>query len=197
MSSTEISTRERILQETRRLMEERRGQGVRIEDIARAARVSRQAVYMHFGTRAGLLTATARYLDETLGLSERTNPIWSQEDGLAVFTSYIEFWANYIPEVYGLAKALMNARDTDEDAAAAWKDRMDAVHRGCTNAVKALDKDGLLAPPWTPEDAGDFMWSTHSIATWENLTLERGWSQEKYVQWMTHFLKRALVKTTG
>ena len=66
MSSTETDTRERILKETWHLMEKRRGQGVRIEDVAQAAGVSRQAVYLHFGSRAELLIATTHYLDATL-----------------------------------------------------------------------------------------------------------------------------------
>jgi AcrR family transcriptional regulator len=54
-----------------RLMEERRGRGVRMRDIAEAAGVSRQAVYDHFGTRAKLLVATTHYVDEVRGLEER------------------------------------------------------------------------------------------------------------------------------
>jgi AcrR family transcriptional regulator len=52
-------TRNRILEATQRLMEERRGQGVRMRDIADAATLSRQAVYDYFGSRTKLLVATA------------------------------------------------------------------------------------------------------------------------------------------
>ena len=45
--------------------------------------------------------------------------------------AYVEFWGNYIPEVYGMAKALLAARETDEAAAAAWDDRMGAVRESC------------------------------------------------------------------
>jgi AcrR family transcriptional regulator len=40
-------------------MEERRGQGVCMRDIADAAGLSRQAVYDYFGSRTKLLVATA------------------------------------------------------------------------------------------------------------------------------------------
>src|SRR5437016_4280971 len=107
MSSSDSETRTRILTETWRLMEQRRGQGVRISDIAGAADVSRQAVYLHFGSRAGLLVATVRYVDEQRGLSERLQRFCAAASGPEALDAFVEFWGNYIPEIYGLAKALL------------------------------------------------------------------------------------------
>src|SRR5262245_3704568 len=56
-------TRERILAATWKLMEKSRDLQVRIADIAAAAGVSRQAVYLHFGNRANLLLAAVQYRD--------------------------------------------------------------------------------------------------------------------------------------
>ena len=58
-------TRERILAATWKLMEESRDLQVRIADIAAAAGVSRQAVYLHFGNRPNLLLAAVQYRDQT------------------------------------------------------------------------------------------------------------------------------------
>src|SRR5919107_868965 len=86
MSSGDPRTRTRILEATWRLMEERSGQGVRMRDVAEAAGISRQAVYDHFGSRAELMVATARYGDEVRGLDERLRrdgtlaPGWSLEE---------------------------------------------------------------------------------------------------------------------
>src|SRR5689334_12274417 len=131
MSSTESQTRERILKETWRLMEERHGQGVRMADIARAVGISRQAVYLHFPTRTDLLVATARYVDQIRGLEERLEPLRTEQNSLEMLDGYIDFWGNYIPENYGLAKALLSVRDTDEAANAAWNDRMESLRSGC------------------------------------------------------------------
>ena len=107
MSSGDPETRKRILEETRRLMEAQRGSEVPLEDIARAAWVSRQALYNHFGSRTGLLVETARYLDEILGLNERTQSIRNAQNGANMLRVLVTFWGNYVPEIYGLAKALM------------------------------------------------------------------------------------------
>jgi AcrR family transcriptional regulator len=196
MSTPQIPTRERILQETWHLMEQRRGQGVRIEDIAKAAEVSRQAVYLHFGSRAGLLIATVRYVDEALGLAERLRPVLKRQSGAEMLDAYVIFWANYIPDIYGLAKALLAVRETDEAAAAAWADRMNALYQGCADTVQCLVIEERLALEWTPEEAADFFWVALSIETWEHLTTERGWSQEQYIRRTQEVLKKALLRRT-
>jgi AcrR family transcriptional regulator len=193
MSSGDPQTRERILQETLRLMEERRGQGVRVGDIARAAGVSRQTVYLHFGSRTNLLVSTARYLDHIKGLEKRLEKVSAATGGIEGLEAFIEFWGNYIPEVYGLAKALRDARETDEAASAAWTDRMDDVRAGCRRTVKKLEREELLAQEWHIESATDVMWTILSIASWENLTNECGWSQAQYIERMQIILKRTLV----
>src|SRR5215218_8345164 len=194
MSSGELETRKRILDGTRRLMEERRGRGVRMSDIAEAAGVSRQAVYDHFGSRAKLLVATTHYVDELKGLEERRRLFRAATGGVESLEAYVEFWGNYIPEVYGMAKALLADRETDEAAAAAWDDRMGAVRESCRYTIEALHREGMLAPEWTCDEAVDLMWTMLSIRNWEQLTMECGWSRSQYVGRMQKLLKRALVQ---
>lgn len=159
MSSTELDTRERILQTTWHLMEERKGQGVRIEDIAQAAGVSRQAVYLHFGSRAELLIATTHYLDETLQGARKLQQACCAEPATAALEALVETWTKYIPEIYGLAKVLMTMRDTDKAAAAAWDDRMKALYDGCLFVIKRLDEEGVLSPEWSVDKGTDLILS--------------------------------------
>jgi AcrR family transcriptional regulator len=194
MSSGDPETRERILYATWQLMEKRRGQGVRLEDIAQAAEVSRQAIYLHFGSRAGLLIATTHYLDERLNLTERTRYRTEEQNGIKSLEAFVEFWANYIPDIYGLAKALLTVRDSDKAAAAAWEDRMTAVRRGCNRVIQLLANDGTLSPDWPIDIATDFMWASLAITNWENLTMECGWSNEMYIERTKTILKSTLVK---
>ena len=194
MSSIELETQPRILEATWRLMEERHGQGVRMSDVAKAAGVSRQAVYLHFDSRAELLVATARYVDEVRGLGERLRNYRAATSGVDKLKTYIEFWGSYIPEVYGVAKALLAAREADKAAAAAWEDRMHAVHTSCRNIIEALDRDGMLDPEWSLKEATDLLWTILSIRNWEHLTIECGWTTEQYVSRTQELSKRALVQ---
>lgn len=175
-------------------MEERRGRGVRMRDVADAAGVSRQSVYDHFGSRMKLLVATTHYVDEVRGLAERRRRFEAAEGGVELLEAYVEFWGNYIPEVYGMARALLADRETDEAAAVAWEDRMGAVRASCRETVEALQRDGMLAPAWSLDEAVDLMWTMLSVRTWESLTLECGWPQDRYVGRMKELLKHALVQ---
>jgi AcrR family transcriptional regulator len=193
MSSGESETRKRIFEATWKLLEAQRGQSVRMRDIADAAGVSRQALYLHFGSRTELMVATTRYLDGVLGLDERLARYNAATTWVEILEAFIEFWGNYIPEIHGMARALLAVRETDEAAAAAWADRMAAVRDGWRNAVEGLDRDGMLAAGWSREQAIDWLWTMLSVQGWEQLTVECGWSREEYVGRMQGVARRVLV----
>ena len=195
MSSENIDTRTRLLEATVQTLVESGGHGVRMGDIAKETGISRQAVYLHFASRTDLLVAATRYLDEVLDVDRRLAPSRAAKTGVERLQLYIECWGNYIPEIYGVAKALMMARDTDEAAAAAWKDRMLAMRDGCRAAIDALAADGQLADGWTRPKATDALWTLLLVPTWENLTIECGWSTQKYVRFMSDLARRMFVLT--
>lgn len=194
MSSSEIETRPRILAATWRLLEEGRGQGVRMSDIAAAAGVSRQAVYLHFGSRVELMVATTQYIDQVRGLTDRLQDWRTATTGVAMLDTYVAFWGNYLPEIYGVAKALLAVYETDEAAAAAWNDRMNDVRGGCRTTIEALQRDGLLAPQWNIIEAVDLFWTLLSVQNWEQLTVTCGWSSAQYVSHMQTLLKQIFVR---
>jgi AcrR family transcriptional regulator len=175
-------------------MEERSGQGVRMRDVARAAGVSRQAVYDHFGSRADLMVATVRHGDVVLGLDERLRGYRAATGGPERLEAFVEFWGNYVLEIHGIARALLAARETDEAVAAAWDDRMGVVYEACRDIVERLHRDGALAPGWSLEEAADVLWTMLSIRSWESLVLERGWPVHRYVGRMQDLTRRAFVR---
>jgi AcrR family transcriptional regulator len=194
MSSKDLETRNLILEKTWKLLEKNRGQEVRIADIARAVGISRQAVYLHFPSRAQLLVAAVRYSDEVHKLNERLEGLTTAASA-EVLDAYVDFWGNYIPEIYGLAKALLTLRETDKAAAAAWEDRMSELRHGAWCAIDCLARGQLLAPEWTVDQAADALWALSSIDVWENLTQARGWSNARYVERMKLVFKRTFMKS--
>jgi len=197
MSSENLETRTRILEAAARLLEEHRGEGVRMSDVAGEAGVSRQAVYLHFGTRAELMVATARYGDEVRGLDGRLRDYRVAVLGLDRLDAYIEFWGNYVPEIQGIARALRAARETDEAARAAWDDRMGAVHDACRDIIGRLHDDGMLAEGWSLDEAADLLWTMLSISNWESLTMGCGWTVGQYIARMQDLSRRTFVKQAG
>ena len=74
---------------------------------------------------------------------------------------------NYIPQIYGLAKAILIAQETVVDAAAAWQVRMKDVRDGCRSVIDSLAAEQALAPQWTPSEAVEMMWTMLLIPNWE------------------------------
>jgi len=193
MSSSNPDTRSRILDAAWALLEAGHGRGVRMGDIAKAAGISRQAVYLHFRTRADLLIATTRHIDEVMNVDARLAASRNAASGLARLEAFVEAWGNYIPDVYGVAKALLVLKETDEAAGLAWEDRMAAVRDGCHAAVKALKSDETLAPDYSVREATDILGALLSVQTWERLIRECGWSQRHYINTMKKIARKALV----
>lgn len=197
MSRSERSTRTRILDAALTLLADSDGTGVRMSDIARAAGVSRQAVYLHFANRADLLTAATLRLDEVKDSDARLAASRAATSGEARLAAFIEAWSGYLPEIYPIARALLAMRDEDAEARAAWDKRMRDMREGCEAAVVALERDGTLNPVFEPEAAVDLLWTLLSVRNWEHLTQTCGWSQEAYRDGIAGLARESLVRGRG
>ena len=197
MSSKKTDTRTRILKATWQLMEQRLGKVISMSDVARAVGISRQAVYLHFDSRTELMIATSNYVDEIKGLDERLNKLRAASNGTELMEACVEVWGNYIPEIYGLAKALLATRDSDEATAAVWNNNMGCLRDLCRETIETLEREGILASEWSQEEATEMFWTMLSIHNWEQLTIECGWSTVQYIERMKVLLKRAFLSTSA
>ena len=193
MSTKVLKTRDRVLESAWTLLLGNQANAVRISDIAKHAGISRQAVYLHFPTRAELLIATTRYIDQVKGIDERLAHSRSASTGVERLAAFIDAWGNYIPEIYGVAKALMAMQAQDPEAGQAWADRMNAVREGCEAAVSALVRDGVLTQSLSHTEAVDLLWSQLSVEHWAHLRQYCGWTQARYIAVLQHTLLGTLV----
>lgn len=155
-----------------------------MSDIAKLAGISRQALYLHFPNRAELLIATTRYLDEVHGISAIVDDKVMAVSGIARLEGFIDAWGNYIPKIYGVGKALMAIKDTDQEAKAAWDDRMLTVRSLCNLTVQSLKESEELSPDLPEKEAVDILWTLTSVQNWAQLTQECGWTQADYLAHM-------------
>ena len=192
MSRENLDTREKILESAWELLLGGGAGAVRMSDIAKRTGISRQAVYLHFPSRAELLIATTRYIDEVKNVDARLARSRASSAGLERLDAFIDAWGNYIPEIYGVARALIAMQDSDEAAKAAWSDRMEAVRHGCAAAIAALEEDGDLTGALSPEEATDLLASQLTVEVWERLCEGAGWSQERYIAALKHMARQTL-----
>ena len=184
----------RILETTWKVLETRIDKN-RMSDIAKAVGISRQALYLHYPTRAELLIATTKHIDTVKKVDERLELSRAAGSGLERLHFFIKAWGGYIPEIHGISVALRNMRKNDKAAAKAWDDRMQAVRHGCQAAVRAIAKDGKLKSDLTEQVATDILWTLLTVENWEKLVLDCAWSQSAYEDKMTELAEIALLKT--
>lgn len=174
-------TRDRILEAAWGLVADRGASDVTMADVARAAGVTRQLVYFHFDTRAGLLVAMARHRDHVSGFLERVAAT-RQLPPVEALAALLAAWVEYVPAILPVARALEAGMARGEDEAAAWRDRMTDLREAFRLAVERVHAEGRLAATWTVDDAADWIWARSHLANHQHLVVERGWDADHYAQ---------------
>lgn len=185
-------TRNTILRSARRLIEQAGPEEWTMEQVADNAGVTRMTVYRYFPSRTDLLIATVRHVDQVEDSAHRFEEVGQAASAIEALEAWARIWANYIPRIAPVARALLAARSNDQDAAKAWDDRMTALRKGPAHIAKWLEKDGSLLDELDVDTATDLMWAIASVQVWDALTRERGWSTAKYHQQLRQTLRRTL-----
>lgn len=194
MSRTD--SRARILDAALRLIRTRRHATVTMAQIATAARLSRQAVYLHFADRAELMAALARHVHESLGLPAAIQRMLTDTPtGVGLIEADVSMQARFNPAVWAVARAVDAVRRTDAAAARAWQERLTSRLERCRLIVSRLKTEGSLRPGLDPSVAADLLWTMTSLRMWEDLVLEREWSPEQYRRYVTNVLIGALTSS--
>jgi AcrR family transcriptional regulator len=182
------NSRDRILDVALALITKRKGADVSMAKIAKAARVSRQAMYLHFADRADLMLAVVRHADEKRGLENEIRKIAAARTGVAAMGEMVSLQARMNPGIWAIARALDAVRRADEAAEQGWQDRLKHRLSGCRQIVARLHQERTLKPGISQEEATDLLWSMTSLRTWEDLVLERGWRAAQYEERVTRLL---------
>ena len=191
--SGDPDTRERILRAAWDEIVER-GAAMTLTDVAGRADVSRQAVYLHFGDRAGLLLALVRFMPEVLGFEKLLAHVLAAPTGVEMLRRAIELHSTYSAQIDPVAEVLEAAQYRDEALGAAWRDRMDASRRVHRMIVQRIADEGQLVDGWAVEDAGDLFYTFTMQAPWRELTRRLGWSPESYAENVTRLFFASFVR---
>ena len=196
MLSSEKDTRTKILSAALALIRRRAGADISLGEIARAARLSRQAIYLHFADRADLLTALVRYVDELRGLPGKIRKITNAPSGVDAMREMVHLQASDNPELWPLARVFEAFRYADSAVEQSLQDRLKNRLEGCRAIIARVQSEKKLRPGLEQETAADLLWTITSLRMWEDLVIQRGWSAERYEEHVNQLLVSALLKTT-
>ena len=179
-SSRREGTRLRILDAANLLLVERGYHGVGLETVAAAAGVTRQTVYDHFGSKAGLLGAMVARNEEVAGLQRHLQKVVAQVDGMAMLRAMLDAVVAVEPLVYPQSRIVYAARLEDPVAAELWQARMASRRAGMGMVFARLASDGRLRPGIPVDEAAEVAWAIASPHQYEYLVIDRRWSIERY-----------------
>ena len=183
-----------LLAAARELIDDQGFGSLTMAAVAERAGVSRRAVYLHFSTRADLVTALYRSLGETEELAASLQAVWDSPDAERA----LEEWAHHIarshPRILGTLRAVESAHHADPDAAELWRTTMRNWHRGSRRLAQWLADEGRLAPRWDVDSAADMIWGLMSLDMLERLIVDRRWSRKSYGEHLAALLKATFIE---
>lgn len=185
-------TRTRILAAAWELVADQ-GSGLTLGDVAQRAGVSRQAVYLHFGDRSGLLVALVRHMDDVLELGEALAHVRAAGTSAELLERTMDLNTRFWAAVEPVALVLQAAQHDDDAVATAWRDRMQNRQAVFRALVGQVAERGDLAAGWTIEDAAGLLYAVAHFDTWRELTHHLDWTDDHYVAAMEQLLRNAFL----
>lgn len=195
MLSGSEKTRVHILETTLELLNAEHQHRPRLSDIADAAGITRQGLYLYFPNWALLLRAVDTHVGDRTKIDCLLTECLDGNDGERSLTAFISVWGNHIPNIHGLERTFVALSDTEPDVRIAWQVKMMAIKHYCASTVAAMQRDGVLRPGLSEGKASDLLFALISVGNWQTLTRICGWSQADYLQEITRMARIALIDT--
>ncbi len=179
-----------VLATAGQLFAERGYQRTSMKDIAAGAGVSVETVYGYFGTKAGLLKelldVTVAGDDAPVSVPERApiQAVRAAPDGRAKLALYAAFLATVQARLVPLFLVIRGAAGADQDAADLWAGLGAQRLAGMTMLAEHLAESGVLASGRTVAETRDELWALGAVEVYELLVGQRGWSPERYRDWL-------------
>ncbi|MCW5637325.1 MAG: TetR/AcrR family transcriptional regulator, partial [Rubrivivax sp.] len=191
----EAGTRERVLQVAAALIAERGDAAITLVDVAARAGLSRQTLYLLFGSRAGLLLAMVDQIDASSQGAHQLAAVRQSRPAREALEPYLRTWFAYLQAIFPVARALSAAATAgDADARAAWDSRMHKLRGGFRQMTEALAAAGLLRDEWTAAAAADWMFALTHVDLWQHLVVEAGWKPAATIDRIVQALRTQLLK---
>ena len=170
-----------------------------IDQIAAAANVSAPTVYATFGSKAGVLARAidvavvgdyedVPLLDRVLSLIKKSG---TQE--LRQLAAVAHFIRTLNERVAPLIRVMEHAASTDPALQELRTRLMAAIRADCAVAVEKFWQTALR-PGLSEGEAADATALMLSPQVYSMLTVDMGWSPNRYQQWLTHALPHLLLR---
>jgi AcrR family transcriptional regulator len=193
------ATRDQIMKTAQRLFEHDGYAATSVAAIAVEAGVSLKTVYVVFGTKSGLLRALWHRL---LRGDNEDIPVGEQPWFRGVIDEpdprkQLRLNARNSREVKQRAGVLMEviqgAAPADEEIGQLWSRIQTEFHANQRAVVASLREKGALRDGIDVDAATDILWTLNHPSLYHLLVGQRGWSPDRYEQWLDDLLSSQLL----
>ena len=184
-------TKDRVVAAARELMAERGWAGATIDAIADRAGVGTQTVYSAFGNKRAIVDA----MREVMLRDSEIPALMAKAAAAPDARERLRLWAKLIRQQmetsYDVIAIHRQAALADTEFAAAYRAVLDSRARTFAEFVKQLRVQ--LGTGLDASSATDLLWAFANEELYRELVIERGWSPDRYEQWLGETLIAQLV----
>jgi AcrR family transcriptional regulator len=194
-------TRRDILAAAHELFLRRGYAGTTLAAIAEAAGVVVETVYRAYGSKAGLFKAVVEAAVAG-GVARAERPPDQRPAIQAVIAEtdprrQLELYTATQPGIHAragpLLRVLVEAAAAEPELAEVSRQLEAQRLAGMGSFAQLLADRGALRPGLPVEEARDVLWTLNAHAVHDLLVVQRGWSPERYRDWLADTLARALL----
>ena len=184
-------TKDRVIAAARRLMGQGGWAGTTIDAVAAEADVAPQTIYAAFGNKRALL----RGMREVMLRDSRIPELMARADAEPDARRRLALWAQLVRQQletsYDIISIHRQAAASDPRVAAEYRAVLDNRARAFAEFVQGLRAD--LAPGLDERAAADLLWCFSNEEIYRELVSERGWSADRYQEWLAVTLASQLL----
>jgi AcrR family transcriptional regulator len=195
-------TRQDILLAARTVFLERGYTGATMATIARTADVVVETIYRTFGGKAGLFKTVVRAAVAG-GAARAEVPVEQRPAIQAIIAErdphrQLALYAATQPGIHArsgpLLRVLIQGASADPELAQVWSELEAERLAGLLRFAQLLADRGVLKSDLTVEEARDTLWTLNSLAVHDLLIVQRGWSAERYRDWLAAAMAGVLLR---
>jgi AcrR family transcriptional regulator len=190
--------RKDVVQAARELFERDGFRLTTIVAVAAHARVSPESIYKGFGTKAALAKAV---FDVAMAGDHEPVPVAERPALLAVrdepdvrrkIALFVEGLLQRLARSAKVHILIRDGRHVDDSLLPIWEEVQEEGLTGMAMLGRHLLETGHLRDGIEIEEVRDVLWNYLAIDHYERLVLMRGWSHDRYAQWLTRAVSSAL-----
>lgn len=183
-----------VVQAARTLFSERGYAGTTVEAIGELSDVPPATVYRLFSSKLGILKALLDVSiagdDQAVALQDRPHvrTLLTDPDPRNRLSGFAGITCGIMTRTEPVYRILVSAAASDRDAAALLAEQTRHRQEGQAQIARSLARSGALRPKLRERDAADIIHALMSPEVYRLLVGDRGWTPERYQQWLTGIL---------